>query len=212
MASPLDPIFGAVDAPIPAAFRTQFLHSVDDPARVVLEGILHHVWHRPGWLAPLFRLLGRLHILVPDTGLEVPTTLEVITGRLSDGRPLHIWQRTMHFPTVRYFPTTIVYDAERHRVVDLVGPRNALHMVWRAKFHPPDTFTLETDSCGIDLWGQVRWFPKWLWPWLLGIVEFVQRAASLEGDRIDIEIVIRHPLLGRVFGYDGTFRVRRYEP
>src|SRR5436309_1190675 len=76
MSSPLEPIFGRAQAP--AAFKAQFLHSVDDPCRIVLEGTLHHVWHRPGWLRPLFQLLGRLHILVPDTGTEIPTTLEVI--------------------------------------------------------------------------------------------------------------------------------------
>jgi hypothetical protein len=212
MTSPLEPIFGAVAAPVPAAFRTQFLHSVDDPSRVVLEGTLHHVWHRPRWLGPLFRMLGRLQILVPDVGAGIPTTLEVITGRLPDGRPMHIWRRTMHFPTVRYFPTTIIYDPERDSVVDLVGPRDLLRMVWRAKFIAPRTVTLDTEACGIELAGSVRWLPRWLWPWLLGTVHFVQRAASLEGDRIDIEIIIRHPVFGSVFGYDGTFYARRYEP
>jgi hypothetical protein len=211
MSSPLEPIFESADPPVPAAFRTQFLHSVDDVSRIVLEGTLHRVWHRPAWLRPLFTFLGRLHILVPDAGYEIPTTLEVITNRLPDGRPSHVWLRTMHFPTVRHFPTTIVYDAARDRVVDLVGPRNALHMVWRAKFRPPDTFTLDTDACGIYLLGRVRWLPEWLWPWLLGTVRFVQRAASVNGKQVDIELVIRHPLLGDVFGYDGTFLVRRYE-
>ncbi len=211
MFSPLEPIFEAADAPVPAAFRAQFLHSVEDPTKIVLEGTLHRVWHRPAWLRPLFLILGRLHILVPDTGLEIPTTLEVITNRLPDGRPTYTWLRTMHFRTVRHFPTTIVYEAGRRQVVDLVGPRNALHMVWRAKFRPPDTFTLDTDACGIDLLGRVRWLPQWFWPWLLGTVRFVQRAASLDGNRVGIEIVIRHPLFGDVFGYDGTFLVRRYE-
>jgi hypothetical protein len=211
MASPLEPVFSDTDAPVPAAFRAQFLHSVDDPTKVILEGTLHHVWHRPRWLWPLFQMLGGLHILVPDTGLEIPTTLEVITGRLSGGHPFHVWRRTMHFPTVRYFPTTIIYDLKSRRLVDLVGPRDALHMVWRAQFRPPDLFTLDTDACGVTLGGRVRWLPAWLWPWLLGTVRFVQQATSLEGDQIKIEIVIHHPLLGNVFGYDGTFRVRHYE-
>jgi hypothetical protein len=211
MFSPLEPIFDAADASVPAAFRAQFLHSVDDPSKIVLEGTLHHVWHRPRWLRPLFQFLGQLHILVPDTGIEIPTTLEVITRRLPDGRPIHVWRRTIHFPTVRLFPTTIVYDAGRDRVIDLVGPRNALHMVWRAKFRPPDTFTLDTDAGGSHLLGSGRWLPGWFWPWVLGTVHFVQRAASLDGNRVDIEIVIRHPLFGDVFGYDGTFLVRRYE-
>jgi len=209
MVSPLEPIFA--NSLVPAAFRAQFLHSVDDPSRIVLEGTLQHVWHRPRWLKPLFQILGQLHILVPDTGTEIPTTLEVIASRLPDGRPIHVWWRTMHFPTVRHFPTTIVHDARRDRLIDLVGPRNAIHMVWRAKFTPPDTFTLDTDACGIYLFGRVRWLPPWFWPWVLGTVRFVQRADKLDIKRVEIELVISHPLLGDVFGYDGTFWVRRYE-
>src|SRR5436309_2673627 len=96
MSSPLEPIFGRAQAP--AAFKAQFLHSVDDPSRIVLEGTLHHVWHRP-----------------------------------------------------------------------------------------------------------------WFWPWVIGTVRFVQRADNLDIKRVEIELVISHPLLGDVFGYDGTFWVRRYE-
>ncbi len=209
MSSPLEPIFGRAQAP--AAFKAQFLHSVDDPSRIVLEGTLHHVWHRPRWLRPLFQVLGRLHILVPDTGTEIPTTLEVVAKRLPDGRAIHVWWRTMHFPKVRHFPTTIVHDARRDRLIDLVGPGNAINMVWRAKFSPPNTFTLDTDACGIDLLGRVRWLPPWFWPWVLGTVRFVQRADNLDIKRVEIELVISHPLLGDVFGYDGTFWVRRYE-
>jgi hypothetical protein len=210
MASPLAPIFES-DAEVPPAFQAQFLHSVHDPSRIVLEGTLHRVWHQPAWLKPLFQLLGVFRILVPDQGTEIPTTLEVVTGRLADGRPFHTWWRTMHFPTVRYFPTTIVYDAGRGTVVDLVGPGNRLHMVWRAKFIPPRRFRLATEACGMRLLGRLRWLPGWLWPWVLGRVRFVQRASTCHRDRVHIDLLIEHPFFGKVFGYDGTFWVRRYE-
>ena len=58
--SPLEPIFASHEADIPLAFREQFLYSPDDTHRVVLEGKMHHIWHRPKWLLPLFKLVGRL--------------------------------------------------------------------------------------------------------------------------------------------------------
>src|SRR5437016_13853491 len=116
MSSPLEPIFGRAQAP--AAFKAQFLHSVDDPSRIVLEGTLHHVWHRPRWLRPLFQVLGRLHILVPDTGTEIPTTLEVVAKRLPDGRAIAGCWRKMHLPQRRQFPTRSGHDARRGRLRD----------------------------------------------------------------------------------------------
>jgi hypothetical protein len=101
-----------------------------------------------------------------------------------------------------------VYDEERNRVVDLVGPGKALHMVCRARFAPPDTFTLDSDACGIEVFSRVRWLPGWLWPWLLGTVRFVQRASSFDANRVDIDLVIGHPALGDIFGYEGSFWIR----
>src|SRR5256885_17199673 len=104
MSSPLEPIFGR--AQVPAAFKAQFLPSVDDPCRIVLEGTLHHVWHRPRWLRPLFQLLGRLHILVPDTGTEIPPTSKATPNRRPTDRRTMACGATCHFRRGDTFPTT----------------------------------------------------------------------------------------------------------
>ena len=208
--SPLDAIFDAVAAPVPAAFREQFLYHDSLPYRVRLEGVLHHVWHRPRALSPLFRLLGAVGILVPYGGRNVPTTLDVIPSRAADGRPIHRWSRTMQFPhnTVR-FDTSIVYDVEQGTVVDLVGPRHVLYMVWEAHFRPPGTFTLDSRANAIRVGKRKLWLPKWAWKFLLGTVTFSQRVDPADEHVVQIDLLITHPLFGRIFGYDGTFRAMR---
>jgi len=206
--SPLDPVF-AGHAEVPSAFAEQFLHREDLPYGMRLEGVMHRVWHRPAALRPLFRLLGRIGILVPRAGTEVPTTLTVRPGRSARDGVYHVWDRSFAFdPPVR-FRTTIVHDPELGMVVDLVGPRDALYMVWEARFHPPDRFTLDTHSVALRVGKRKLWMPGWLWRLLLGTVRFSQVAESMEGDTVRIDLLILHPLLDRIFGYQGTFRTVR---
>jgi hypothetical protein len=207
--SPLEPIFFPHADAIPLAFREQFFHAPDDPFRVMLRGTIHHLWYRPGWLAPLFRLLERIGILISEPGRDIPTTLTVRPGYDQHGRPYHIWARTFQYRKPRYFNTTIIYAADLDHVVDLVGPNNMLYMVWHAQFHPPDTFTLHTAACALRIGAYRLWLPRWLWRWMLGVVRFRQRVDAQREDTVHIGIVIWHPLVGDFFGYTGTFTVER---
>jgi hypothetical protein len=209
--SPLDPIFDGATS-VPAAFREQFLYREALPHRVRLDGVLHRVWHRPRWLAPLFRALGWAGILVPYAGREIPTTLDVIPSRDARGRPVHTWARTLRFPrrTIR-FDTSIVYDADHGTVADLVGPGNVLYMVWDARFHPPGTFTLDSRANAIQLGRLKVWLPRWAWRVLLGTVTFSQRVDAADEHAVHIDLLLTHPWFGKIFGYDGTFRAVRVE-
>ncbi len=208
--SPLDSVF-AGHAQIPFAFSEQFLHSDQRPYGVRLEGMMHRIWHRPAALGPLFWFLGKLGILVPHNALDIPTTLVVRPGQNSTHGLYHVWDRTFSFSKPIRFRTTIIYDAGLGEVVDLVGPGNVLYMVWNAQFHPPDRFTLDTNSCALRIGTKKLWMPRWLWRFLLGTVEFSQVANSADGDLMRVDLLIRHPVFGPICGYDGSFRIIRTE-
>lgn len=92
-----------------------------------LDGVMHRVWHQPRMLGPLFRLLGRMGILVPFEGTDVPTTLTVRPGHSRMDGVYHVWDRTFSFPRQPVpFRTTIIYDPRIGQVVDLVGPNDWL--------------------------------------------------------------------------------------
>jgi len=208
--SPLDPVF-AGHSQIPFAFSEQFLHSEQFPYGMRLEGVMRRIWHRPSVLGPLFWFLGKLGILVPNDAVDIPTTLVVRAGQNSADGNYHVWDRTFAFAKFIRFRTTIIYDSELGKVVDLVGPRNLLYMVWDARFHPPDRFTLDTNSCALRIGAKRFWMPRWLWKLLLGTVTFSQVADSAEGDSVHVDLLIRHPVFGPIFGYDGRFRIVRTE-
>ncbi len=206
--SPLEPVF-AGHRHVPFAFAEQFLHGRRLPYGIELVGVMHRIWHRPRALGPLFRLLGKLGILVPHQAADVPTTLLVTPGHNDRDGLFHVWDRTLAFDVPVRFRTTIVYDASLGRVVDLVGPREVLYMVWDAEFHPPAKFTLATHSIALRAGRRKVWLPRPVWKFLLGTVTFSQVVDPEREDTVHIDLLITHPLFGRIFGYDGTFRAVR---
>ena len=203
--SPLEPILGAHRAILPDAFRRQFLSGADP---VVVEGTMHSIWYRP-LFAPLFRLLGGVGILVPETARTVPTTMHIIPGTDDSGQVSQLWNRRFDLGEGRHydFNTVVLYDAERDCVVDLVGPGLRLHLGWIMTFEPPRLLTIHRKYCGIRIGGRVRWLPHWLWPLLLGREDFKQRIDEGDEDMIHIDLRVRHPIFGLVFRYQGTFIV-----
>ncbi|MCL4867879.1 MAG: DUF4166 domain-containing protein [Anaerolineae bacterium] len=210
MNTPLAKLFVGQEEHLPLAFKEQFLATPEREYDVVLEGVMHTIWHKPKWLKPLFYLLGKLGILVPKTGENIPTKLEVVPGYLPDGQPYHEWNRTFAFPDPVQFFTRVVYDHQQDNLADLVGPGYRLHMVWQGRYIPPRSFTLETVTNALRIGHTIIYLPKWIWLPLLGRVQFIQTARADAEDTIDVDLRILHPFLGEVFGYQGTFRAVRY--
>jgi hypothetical protein len=48
-----------------------------------------------------------------------------------------------------------------------------------------------------------------VWKFLFGTVTFSQTVDPEREDTVHIDLLITHPLFGRIFGYEGSFRVVR---
>jgi hypothetical protein len=208
--SPLEFAFAGHEH-IPFAFSEQFLYGTDLHYGMTLIGSMHRIWHRPACLRPLFWALGKIGILVPHNAANIPTTLVVTPGRNDDYGIYHIWDRTLAFDNPISFRTTIIYEPLLHKVVDLVGPKDSIYMVWDAKYHPPDKFTLDTLACAFRIGKWKLRLPRWLWKLLFGTVTFSQTVDTQRDDTVHINLLITHPLLGRIFGYEGSFQVVRMD-
>ncbi len=209
--SPIESVFaGYTEHELPREFVEQFLAHPERAYDVVLEGVMQRIWHRPRWLRLLLRLLGRLGILVPREGENIRSTLSIVPGRYADGTPFHEWNRTFYFDPPLHFNTTVVYDHKMQNLADVVGNPRFLHMVWRGRYHPPDTFTLETVGNALRIGKRLFYLPRWLWALTLGSVDFSQKAHKDDDNVVDVDLRIVHPIFGEVFGYQGTFEAVRY--
>lgn len=194
---PFAPVLSPFAGGLPPAFARQFLH----PAPLRLEGVMHEIWHKP-LLRPLFWLLGALGVLVGQAGKDIPTTL--VVEPVPQGQ---LYRRTFRFAVPIRLNSLNTYDPEAHRVMEWVGPGNALGMAWDVNFQPPGTLLLVT--CGWTLrLGRVHLrVPGWLWPWTLGRADTTQYADPNQPDVIHIELVVHHAMLGDMFGFSGSFQL-----
>ena len=163
---------------------------------------MERVWRRGRWLWPLFWLASWLDALFPETGRDVPVML-VIESQRSGGR--HVWHREFRFPRRRRFTSRIEYDERLGCVVEMMSPAGAMAIAWEIDFEPP--YRLELTCAG---W--VLRLGPWrlrLPDWVLGSGRATETADPAQPGTIHIDFAVTHPLLGNVFGYEGTFRVQR---
>lgn len=184
------------------------MHSPDKPFHLVIDGYLD-VWYRPKWLAPLFWALEKIGILVSETGENIPVTMQVEAEFDKDNKPVHFWNRTFRFKTLRYFNTILPYDYELNEVGDFIGKGRFVYIVWEARYHPPMRFTLNTKTCAIHVGNHFFWLPRWIWERMFGVLQCEQRADDMTGNSYSLELVIRHPWFGDFFGYKGRFSISR---
>ena len=190
---------------LPSAFYQQYFYSADAPYSLVLEGNSDRVWHRPFWLWPVFLLLTWFEIFFPETGENIFTRLQIIGGRDSEGQPYHNWNRTFKFGRDRFFNARMTYNKELQAVTERMGPGGLLQIAWRIQFTSPDKLEISSTKCFVGF-GKRRIY---LWPLFYPSVKVIETALS--DDNIHVELVASHPLLGDIFGYSGTFTLRRLE-
>jgi len=201
--SPFERDFGPLREQLPREFVDQYLFSPGE--RVVLEGTMERVWRRGGWLWPFFWLASWSDLLFPETGSDVPVTVDIRAVKAG-----HVWRRDFRFSggRRRRFTSRIEYDERLGRVIEAVGPRRALAIAWDIRFEPPSKLRLDCAGWVLRLGSLRIRLPEWL----LGSGWGVETADSSAAGRIRIDFATSHPLLGDVFGYTGSFMVHRQSP
>jgi hypothetical protein len=164
--------------------------------QVRMEGAMHLVWHRHTWLRPFFGLLARVDILFPESGRDVPASMTIARGDQGTA-----WRRTFSFAKIRRFNAMMTYQPQVG-LVERIGPGGVIEVPWRVRSLGRDTIEITTGRLRMRA-GPLR-LPI---PAVLQVaVRAVERAVA---SGIHVDLVVSHPVLGAIFGYDGTFAVRR---
>ncbi len=195
-AGPFAPVLGRYRHRLARPLADQFL-GADRGYRVRLNGTMHQIWRRHGWLRPLFTMLAWADILFPETGRDVPVSLTIEP----DGRGGDVWRRTFAFARERRFNATMAFEGSS--VIERLGPRGMLEVPWHLRVRSANAIQITTGETCLRIGGLRLHFPRWL----RFTVGATQRARP--HGRMDLDLVVTHPRLGRIFGYSGTFAVRR---
>ena len=193
--SPFDSVLGGVRHQLAGPFTMQFF-GADRRHQVRMEGVMHRVWHRHRWLKPFFHLLAIARIFFPDVGCDVPASM--VVSAQADGVA---WRRRFAFARVRRFDATMIYRPGEG-VVERVGPGGLIEIPWNVSVKAPDLIVITTGRLTYRGPGFRVRIPAMF---QVGVTA-VERVVN---DRINVDLVLSHRLLGPIFGYDGTFSVRR---
>jgi len=166
---------------------------------------MERVWRRGRWLKPFFWLVSWSDMLFPETGSDIPVTVDIRAAKKSARR--HVWRREFRFPSGRRrrFTSRMEYDKRLRRVIEVIGLGGTLAVDWEMRFEMPSTLHLDGAGWVIRVGPWRLRIPSWL----LGSGRAIETADLSRPGIIRIDFTVSHPLLGDVFGYGGEFLVRR---
>ncbi|MGY3089753.1 hypothetical protein ACVWYF_002801 [Hymenobacter sp. UYAg731] len=173
-----------------------------DHRAFVGEGMMDRVWHGPSFTRPFLRMGLARQITFPEAGLNVPFRIENYAYIDPLGRETVTWIRRFAFPEhTRCFDATMIRSAARNCVVDYLGTHQHIAV---------DIDLAVTAQGGLRLRSGAQrfregWFAFGL-PRMLAALADVEEWYDDEAACYRIRVEVRNPILGKLFGYSGSFR------
>ena len=166
-------------------------------------GVMAEVWRGPLYTVPFLWVGTRRNVMFPETGEDVPFTVENYAYLDPYDRETVTWVRTFDLDgRTRRFDATMIYSEERDRVVDYLGTHQHLAV---------DIDLSVSDRGGMRLrTGAQRLYAGPLgvdFPLALSGVADVHEWYDDDAETYRIEVAVSNPYLGPLFGYRGTFDV-----
>jgi hypothetical protein len=156
-----------------------------------------------GWalMVPFLAIGARRLLLFPDTGKDVPFTVENYAYVDDLGRETITWTRTFQFEKPRRFDEYLVYSDKRKGLVVYAGSHQHLAVDLKAYVDDTGAFCIETARqvlyefpIGIPFPGLFTGFAK------------VRESYDEELGRFEVDVTIDNKVFGHIFGYRGWFQ------
>lgn len=166
------------------------------------RGVMSEVWKGRFWTIP-FLLIGTWRrIMFPETGRDIPFTIENYAFVDDFGRETVSWIRTFESTRIRRFDAYMVYSEDRGRIVDYLGTHEHLAV----------DIDLSVDAeGGLRLRSGAQRFYEGIigfhFPLLFSGVADVREWFDDEIGMFRISVDVRNRAWGPLFGYRGTFDV-----
>lgn len=187
--------------------RKRFGFSSADGVASIGRGVMDELWIG-GWYTFPFLFIGTWrNIMFPESGRDVPFTIENYAYRDSLGRETVTWVRTFDMPKKRRrFDATMIYSESRGQIVDYLGSHQHLAV---------DIHISVAENGGLLLRsGDQRFyegiigfrFPMFF-SGLAEVCEWYDDVANLY--RISVDV--RNRYWGKLFGYRGSFKAEFFD-
>jgi hypothetical protein len=182
--------------------------SSEDGAAQVGRGVMDEVWRGRLYTLPFLAIGTWRRIMFPTRGLDIPFTVENYPYVDSFGRETVAWIRRFEFPRrTRRFDAYMIWSEQRARIVDYLGT----HQHLAVDIH----LSVDEQTRGLRLRsGEQRFYERrveFRFPMTLSGYADVCEWFDDESGRFRIQVEVRNPRWGRLFGYHGSFTVQRVD-
>lgn len=181
--------------------QRRFGVGLDSGYACVGTGVMHRIRRGPWWTVP-FLQFGRLrNILVPDTGTDVPFTIDNYPYRDPLGRESVTFVREYQVNgRTRRFDATMVAASNDGHIVDYLGTHQHLAVDLELTAEPDGSLHLRSDAQRFH-----EGIVGFNFPMLFSGRADLRERYDDEAGVFRIDLTVVNPVFGFLFGYDGEF-------
>jgi hypothetical protein len=182
--------------------QRRFGFSSADGLGSVGRGVMEEIWKGAPYTIPFLYVGTWRRIMFPETGRNIPFTIENYAFVDQFGRETVTWIRTFESRRRRRFDAYMIYSESRGRIVDYLGSHQ--HLAVDIELSVDDEGGLRLRS------GEQRFYEGPLafrFPMLFSGVAEVREWYDDKAGCFRIVVDVRNRTWGRLFGYRGRFDV-----
>jgi len=182
--------------------QRRFGFSSADGVASIGTGVMEEVWKGRLYTEPFLRVGSWRRIMFPETGRNIPFTIENYALVDQFGRETVTWIRTFASRRTRRFDAYMIYSEARGRIVDYLGSHEHLAV---------DIDLAVDDEGGLRLRSGAQRFYEGVvafsFPMLFSGIADVREWYDDAAECFRITVDVSNRVWGPLFGYRGSFRV-----
>ena len=182
--------------------QRRFGFSSGDGIASIGRGVMEEVWRGLPYTLPFLYVGTWRRIMFPETGKDIPFTIENYAFVDEFGRETVTWVRTFESSRRRRFDAYMIFSEERNRIVDFLGTHE--HLAVDIDLRVDEQGGLRLRS------GEQRFYEgkvAFRFPMLFSGIADVHEWYDDEAECFRIVVDVRNRIWGRLFGYRGRFQV-----
>ncbi|MGH2465405.1 MAG: DUF4166 domain-containing protein [Candidatus Limnocylindrales bacterium] len=182
--------------------QRRFGFASDDGVAAIGRGVMDEVWKGRFYTEPFLKIGTWRRIMFPETGTNVPFTIENYAFVDNFGRETVSWVRTFESTKQRRFDAYMIDSPRRGGIVDYLGSHE--HLAVDIDLSVDSEGGLRLRSGAQRFYERALAFP---FPMLFSGVANVREWYDDETRCFRIHVDVRNRVWGRLFGYTGSFQV-----
>ncbi len=182
--------------------QSQYAITSESGLKCAGEGSMEKVTRGAFHVLPFLAIGAKRYVLFPETGNDVPFTVENYAYLDDLGRETLTWTRIFSVKKDRRFDEYLVYSEQRKGLVIYAGSHQHLAVDLKVWVDDSGALNFSTGRQRLYEFPLAIYFPR-----MFSGTAQVRESYNEALQRFEIEVDIRNRLFGHIFGYSGWFHL-----